>query len=171
MITSTWTPQTGPIWSIDLRFEAVDGRVECTGLTLSAADPDSPGAVNRSVLRSIPVGALLQEAREDHGLDLLGLLQPFKPTVKAARLGDLQAHDLGLGAKGSKVGRPPLSTEQLREVAKIYLSAPSKPTKAVQDHFDFDYEKAARWVRIARQRGLIAPTSKGKPSGAGLEQA
>jgi hypothetical protein len=48
--------------------------------------------------------------------------------------------------------RQQMTDERLREVARIYSEAESKPTLAVMRRFDLSRPTAGRWVGLARKR-------------------
>jgi Family of unknown function (DUF6214) len=67
--------------------------------------------------------------------------------------------DIGLAMKG----RPRISREHLKEVAEIYRAhIDSNPTEKVAAAFGKDRRTAGRYVRQARDAGLLPPTSRGK---------
>jgi hypothetical protein len=57
-----------------------------------------------------------------------------------------------------ELARDITSDEHLREVAKVYMAATEKPTRAVEEAFrPISHSTAARWVGKARQRGFLPP--------------
>lgn len=60
------------------------------------------------------------------------------------------------------------TNETLRKLAAVYAVAYAcglHPVKAVTDTFGLARSTAGRWVSMARERGLLGPTTPGKPSG------
>ena len=58
--------------------------------------------------------------------------------------------------------------EHYRQVAEVYdeaIDAGDPPTQAVAETFDVPYTTAARWVRRARDLGLLPPPTPGLPLG------
>jgi hypothetical protein len=55
----------------------------------------------------------------------------------------------------AKLARTKLTAEHLSEVARIYRDAPSLPRQAVVDYFGTNENTASRWIRAARERGLL----------------
>jgi hypothetical protein len=67
--------------------------------------------------------------------------------------------DIGLAMKG----RPRISREQLEQVAQIYRDhIDGSPTEKVATAFGKDRRTAGRYVRMARDAGLLPDTTKGK---------
>jgi hypothetical protein len=64
-------------------------------------------------------------------------------------------------------GRPPLTDDFLREVARIYQEnvGERRPVKAVADHYGAPYQTASKWATKARGRGFLSATSNGRMSG------
>lgn len=63
-------------------------------------------------------------------------------------------------------GRPRLGDDTYRRVADVYTAALRQglpPTKTVGDAESISRATAATWVRRARQRGFLPPTTKGRP--------
>jgi transposase len=49
-----------------------------------------------------------------------------------------------------------ITDEHLREVARIYSNdTTGAPTKAVADHFNTSRQNAGKWVKAAREQGLM----------------
>ena len=53
-----------------------------------------------------------------------------------------------------------ITDELLAEVADVYRANPDAPTKAVREHFQISPANASRYVKQARERGLLEPRSK-----------
>ncbi len=155
--------RSGP-WEVEVRFGAIAGRVECIGIDIHPlADPPTD-PLTTAVVRQVNLSALIDRAREDADLDLQRLVLPRKGF--GVRLDTLR--DAGLGPLAIRRPRPgpkPKSREHYEEVARVYLSSPRTPTRAVKEHFTVSDSTAAKYVAGARQRGLIAPTTRGKRSG------
>ncbi|MDP9403839.1 MAG: hypothetical protein M3P85_11070 [Actinomycetota bacterium] len=62
--------------------------------------------------------------------------------------------EAALGSVGRR--RFVLTDEHLAEVAKVYIANPKTPTKAVAEHFFTSRQNAGKWVRAARDAGLIS---------------
>lgn len=67
--------------------------------------------------------------------------------------------DIGLAMKG----RPRISREHLEQVAEIYREhIDGRPTDAVATAFGRDPRTAGRYIRMARDAGLLPATTRGK---------
>jgi hypothetical protein len=156
-----WPDEAAGPWQTEVEYGVVGGRVECVGLRVTSVSGDM--RLTSADLRKMPFADLLARARRDYPDDLERLLG-LGPFIK---VGDLQRLGLGLLADKHR-GRPPSwGPEQLAELANVYLRASAaSPTKAVADHFHISRSAAAKLVAKARQAGLLAPTSRGKVSGA-----
>lgn len=152
---------------------------------------DGPRPVLASEVRSIPLARLLQQAaaelRQHFQADLV-THQYFRELGEAYRPGptDLTGRPRGeaglqyerllaraiesLGEPRPGVGRKRmLGPEELAKVADTYLTAwrqGNPPTQAVAKAFGISASAAAKRVAQARNAGLLAPTSSGRPSGA-----
>jgi hypothetical protein len=82
--------------------------------------------------------------------------QSFERRLQAAR----KAADKGsVGRRGHKL-------DHYEKVARVYLAAKARPTKAVMDHFGVERSTANKWVERARHDyRLIPSTTPGKASG------
>jgi hypothetical protein len=58
-----------------------------------------------------------------------------------------------------------LTDDFLKEVASVYrANADSAPIEAIREAWPSAHSTAARWVRLARDRGFLPPTTQGKAS-------
>lgn len=165
MIEESWTPVGGAPLTVAFEFRAVSGHVECVAMTVRSQDARSP-RISSTLVRGIPVGRLMQNARDDHAVELLDLVVPRQAKLKAARLGDLSAAGVGVLAPRKRPGRPRIPDEKLRQVATVYRGSPVTPVLAVKEHFHLEeYGTAARWVHLARLHGFLDPTTPGRRGG------
>jgi hypothetical protein len=116
-------------------------------------DPEvdnEPGSVSSSVLRQVPIGAILAGAQAHFvGTHGPGIKHFTKP------------------AERPSPGRTPLSDALLREVAEGYLAevAPGKPRGAIKrlaERMDKPQPTVSRWVGRARQDGWLGPAIPGR---------
>jgi len=58
--------------------------------------------------------------------------------------------------------RPPrqMTDKFLRDVARVYTKAKSKPVIAVMQRFGSSRPTAGQWVMVARERGFLAPSTR-----------
>jgi hypothetical protein len=156
-------PKAGP-WEAEVRFGLVDGRVECIGIDVHPLSTRATEPLTATVLRRVNLGTLIGEVLDDAGPDLqrlAGLRRRYGPT-----LGEMQAAGIGqLAKRRKKPGPKPKDVAHYQEVARIYLSTPSKPTKAVKNHFLVSESTAGKYVAGARDLGLIPQTTRGRRSG------
>jgi hypothetical protein len=116
------------------------------------------------VVRQLNLSALIDRAREDTDDELLRLALPRQGF--GVSLDTLRGIGLGpLGVSRKQPGPKPKNREHYEEAARVYLAAPRNPTQAVREHFHVSESTAAKYVNGARQRGLIAPTTRGRRSG------
>jgi hypothetical protein len=152
---------------VSLGFRAVGGKVECTDVRIEPIDQEHPPAVTtEKVLRRIPLARFVDKIRIE---DLTNEMGSLVGIPGPGRLGDLAQEAIRQLSEGqqSKRGRPRTrGKDHFAEVARVYVSSPTKPTKAVAEHFDVTSSTAANWVSRARELGLIAPTTRGRASGA-----
>lgn len=175
-------PDTGPL-RIEGHWVLRDGRPECVGLEiykgvtplrdrsgyqrpkgsapmeLTALDVRLPVATIVEALWGLVAEKAGQQAvynrmtLEDHD---------YSPEVKASI-----ERDADRGETRSKLQR---GQRPLQEVAAVYADAMRKPgrkrpTEAVKEHFNVSHSTATKWVREARESGLLPVTSPGRPSG------
>ena len=58
-----------------------------------------------------------------------------------------------------------LTDDFLKEVARVYrANADSAPIEAIREAWPSAHSTAARWVRLARDRGYLPPTTQGRAS-------
>lgn len=156
-------PSKRGAWKVVFHIASVDGRKECVGIDVRSFDSDEEVEdprplletrvenVSGPVLRRIPVADLLDQVRED-----------LRSSLKSAGIEPDEIRILPSEEAGGRVGRPrTYSVKHYEAVAHVYLvswKAGFPPTKAIQQHFDVSFSKAARWVREARKLGLIGPS-------------
>lgn len=67
------------------------------------------------------------------------------------------ASELSVPTEATGQRRRKITPEHLEEVARIYLAAEEKPTRAVQLQFGVAHSTAAKWVKAARENDLLPP--------------
>jgi len=130
-------------------------------LTIRRREDGPP--VTTEGLREIPVAAFLRLALE-------GSLLRIGPTERdeERRTSSWKLTPLGpiaLSERAQAGGGP--SDADLRAVADIYQLAylTGAPTKTVMQRLDLPRSTASRWIRIARDRGLLGPATPRKAGG------
>ncbi len=153
----------GP-WFIELHWQVIDGRAECVGFDLRSSLPEGHrlstgyrGILRRkgtpltaTLLRSIPVGQLVAEHRDELHAMLGGTV--FDPA----------------GAR-----RPRSTPARLTEAAAAYQqawSAGTSTTRAVQDHFNISAGAARKLIWQARDAGLLPKTQSGVARGGRIKR-
>lgn len=147
-----------------MRLGAVSGRVECIGIDVRPTSNEPSEPLTTGVLRQLRLSAFVDEVREEADeeiLDLAGLRLP-------ATLSTLRKGGVGpLAVTHRSPGRPSLPLSTYERVAEIYLTE-SKPREKIMAEFHIGTSAASNYIRGARDRGLIAPTTRGRRSGAPL---
>jgi hypothetical protein len=189
---SYWTDLHGVQWQVIPTFADLgDGRIECVGVVVRSFRernvsrepgkpdirpvglPGGPAPVTRTLLKSLPLGALVDESRRH-----LAEFDAFVATARGARAfgvppsGQRIAARLAAELKGELKKRPgrPLSFthEDFDRLSRIYAEAHAnnrKPTRAVAQAFNLSPSQAARRVHQARELGYLGPTSRGVAGG------
>lgn len=152
-----WSDPEGHPWKVSLRFAAIDGKVQCVGFTIDPVGDIRP--VTATLMRSVPVGRLIDEVLRDSSLELVRLagLPSFNTlaTLAEANLSLLRPKPAG-DESTPRRGRPrKYGPEHYARVARIYLESASSPTSRVADDFKVPITRAANWVRTARDLGLL----------------
>jgi transposase len=140
------------------------------------------GVVTASLLRELPAGRLIADAKrtEAYTARTWAASKERDPELRqAARVAGIEAATVRYwksrrdkarrqlsAIEKSRGGRPRLyDADHFAEVAQVYLAGGDTPTIAVAAHFYLSRSAAAKQVARARKLGLLAETTKGKPSG------
>jgi len=127
-------------------------------------------AIAQVVLRELRVhlGDAATEYSPDHASR--GWMKEYfgQGAVLGAPVTQFQAMEIArqadeLATAGQRRAR--ITPKHLEAVASVYRSANEEglpPTQAVAQHFKTSHSTAARWVGMARKRGLLPPTEPGK---------
>ncbi len=149
-----WPDSVAGPFRITVEWGNVEGRADCIAFEIRTMPGQPPVPLTTTLLRSIPLTGLVDEKRQ------VFAAQPPIPSPTWRELWE---------ERKAKGGRPPLSDDFLREVARVYSAAwqaGGTPTKAVQEQLGpTQYGTAARWVMKARVRGFLGATSPGKSGG------
>jgi hypothetical protein len=131
----------------------IGGRWEPVAIQVKTVRPEQTGPITGTLIRSIPLGRLVDQAR----VEQLGLAQ------RATFKGEPPQGFVEAWGRGEK---PRLGVEHYRRVADIYLAAfaaGASPTKAVAEVFHVSTSTAGSWVSRARNKhGLLPKTPMGK---------
>jgi hypothetical protein len=157
----TWPAEEGLPYRLELRVVHEDGRFVVDQLTVKRREGGPP--VTTEHLREVPIAALLRLAVESNVVRVRG---------SATREGDTSswelewASPLALSERAKGGGGP--SDEDLRTVAALYQVAYATgqaPTRLVMNRLELPRSTAGRWIRMARERGLLGPATPRKAGG------
>jgi hypothetical protein len=176
---STYTlwpdPWKGP-WEVTLLWRLTSGRYECVSFKIEEFNPparksapDPAHVITAQLIRSVPVGRLVDAARHRTARDAESV------AGGAAARGDAdwekwqREFAAGFKAETAGGGRPRMwGDEHYQEVARAYAAAwqsGSSPTKSVEKLFQVSHSTAARWVRECRKRGFLGDTHERRAGG------
>jgi hypothetical protein len=156
----TWHAEEGLPYRLELRVVHEDGRFVVDQLTVKRREGGPP--VTTEGLREVPVAAFLRLAVESN-------VMRVGPTIRDGNRSSWKltwASPLALSERAKGGGGP--SDEDLRTVAALYQVAYATgqaPTKLVMNRLDLPRSTASRWVRMARDRGLLGPATPRKAGG------
>ncbi len=136
-----------------------------------AEDPVPFPRLTSSVLRSLPIGQLFNEAHDALASALHDLVIPDELTARWSAAGQEEASawndEIRKEAQGfgGPTGGRDLGDDHYREVARIYseaVKAGQSPTAAVAAHFAVSKSAAAKKVARARDRQFLPSTTRGR---------
>lgn len=131
--------------SLDLQFE--NGRLECRELKCTRERADV--ALTTETLRQVPVGRLIQDAAEIVVSD-----EDLRMQIH------LLSEELDYESI-AKAGPVPETLEWVAVVYRFAYAVHEDPTKKVAERFAVSQSTATRWVRKARELGLLGSAVKG----------
>jgi hypothetical protein len=147
----------------DMVYEQPVGRMGhfvCDRLIVKRREDGPP--ITTEGLREIPVAAFLRAAVEANLMRVGPTLHEGKtPTWTLTWAGPI-----ALSERARAGGGP--SEKDLRAVADVYQIAyvtGGPPTKTVMERLGLPRSTASRWIRMARERGLLGPATPGKAGG------
>ncbi len=141
---------------VEIHVAVVDGQPRCAELRCRPRPGGPP--VTSEGLRRVALARYLRESTvayaehlvlDEHGEVMFG---------RATGTGDESL----LARAAQRRPRRQMTDDLLRDVARVYTEAESKPTVAVMRHFQVSRPTAGRWVMTARERGFLpkVPTKK-----------
>ncbi len=176
----------GGLWKVTLTWAEVDGRAEVIGVNIRSyeqvfgdlksgtaeAEPMHPSGfatMNAATWRALPIGQIINRARRSHKKSLERIAERTPQLMDDKRREDLKALQ---GERSGSRGRPRLyGPDHYAKVAEFYRTAwraGRAPTTAVAKRWRVEPSTAAKWVKRAREEGLLGETTPGKagePSG------
>ena len=161
--------QKGP-WKVYATTAIVNGRWELTGLSI---EPDGLAAVLTStVLKKLRLPELFADHQRQIRASNEFLAAPGRGRIKVTLGGrELSPSDAGrflnsASSAAPRTGRPthwtPTLLAEVGQVYRVAWSARKPPTEAVAAHFNLSASGAAKVVRLARAKGLLPMTTRGK---------
>jgi len=155
-------PKSGP-WRVHCQWTNIDGYTRLTGMSIEGIERlTKSGGVTMPTLTASVVASLPLNRVADQ------VLEKVRATFEAFNIGPPDDVEImGRHVSGGKTGRPPLSYDDLEQVAAIYRNGGANPTKAVADALNISRSAAAKRVAKARspEVGLLEPTSQGRAGG------
>ncbi len=161
--------------------EMPDGRMLCSDVRVTWVAKNEPQEVTSTLMREIPFGSLIAEARSLRARSDARSLQVQRSARGRARLLDttppaalIKSIERRLSGQAGKPGRPPVRrAEFYAKVAQVYSQAYQRgepPTRSVSQArrelgVILSSSAAAKAVRRARSLGFLGPTEKGKAGG------
>jgi hypothetical protein len=157
-------PERRPRYLVTVRLREVGARLECVGLAVDSISEAT--SVQSSTMRSLPVGAIVDEAKrrvltQELELENRSLTEPRDGEPALIERGEhfqqraelIEAHLARATGHGTGKRYPP---GHLEMVAEVYRDAKGRrPTKAVADAFRISPTAAANQVVRARQLGFL----------------
>lgn len=162
-----WPTEDGP-WQVQLHYAMRLDRTECVGISIKPMVDDCP-ALDSGVLRKLRLAELiaqdgawrqqkaqarLRAAERDPNFDPRGLANLRREADRAAQ-----------PVQGARPGRKPMyGDDHYAKVAAEYLTRADQrnPTQQIAALFHVERTTAATWIREARRRGLLPPTTQGR---------
>jgi hypothetical protein len=137
---------------VTLEVEILDRQPRCRAVTCSARDDQS--FVTAGTLKSLPITRYLQLASSNAVMSVTK--DPHGPGLVLQPVGDDEVGVLANQLERIGRRRRLITDGFLRDVADLYLrNQADAPTKAVAEHFHTSRQNAGKWVKAARDRGLL----------------
>jgi hypothetical protein len=136
---------------IEIHVSVIDGQPRCADLRLRMRPGGSP--VSSENLRKIPLARYVRESPR-----LFAVRADIDENGEVMFMASTGVEDFAsLDRAAKERPRRAMTPELLRDVARVYLEAESKPTQAVMRRFTLSRPTAGRWVGLARKSGFIPP--------------
>lgn len=161
----------GVEWTVEVRWDLVEGWLECVGFSLTQEEADSAMPLTAATLRRFRLGEVVREARTKRYSEMGGdILAAYDAGELSAEISGGFADSLRRELRplaGRQPGRPKkaLGRDHYSEVARIYSQAlveGTPPLQAVVKQKFVSESTASRWVADARKQGLLPPTTPGR---------
>jgi len=134
---------------VEIHVAVVEGQPRCAELRCRPRPGGPP--VSSEGLRRLPLGRYLRESAS-----LYAVRAQFDEQGEIVFLQDTGTGDEEPLARAAKQRpRRQMTDDLLRDVARVYTEAESKPTQAVMRRFGLSRPTAGRWVMVARERDFL----------------
>ncbi len=133
---------------LEIHVAVIDGQPQCAELRCRPR-PGGPPVTSES-LRWVALSQYVRASAELYCVRVVGH-DEGQVVVSATGTGDGPL----LARAAQQHPRQQMTDELLRDVARVYSEAGSKPTIAVMRRFHLSRPTAGRWVGIARKRGFL----------------
>jgi hypothetical protein len=162
---AAWSPFTSfaeieGLYRLEFRVVYEEGRFVCEELTIKRRSDGPP--ITTEGIREIPIAAFLRLAVE-------GNVMRVGPTIRDGNKSSWELtwiDPITLSERARSGGGP--ADEDLRAIAEVYQVAYATggpPTKTVMQRLGLPRSTASRWIRMARERGLLGPATPRKAGG------
>lgn len=163
----------GP-WEVAIEWKESVGRLECTGFHLTPVAGQEGLKLTTTVLREISLPQFMKRVaskerqRVKHLAELAGKpISPDSPTYTPVFGGDAKHLPTVAPRPGGRTRE--IDDVFLARVAEVYTKSFAtqerlRPRMAVKDAFKVSPSTAAKYIYMARKRGFLPATDRGRPS-------
>jgi hypothetical protein len=144
---------------VEVHVAVVDGQPRCAELRCRPR-PDGPPVSSES-LRRVALARYLRQSAAMYSIRVSLDEKGDVIFMQATGTGD----EADLAQAAGRQPRRQMTEDLLRDVARVYSEATSKPVLAVMRRFELSRPTAGRWVMEARKRGFLPPANEPKPKG------
>jgi hypothetical protein len=162
--TAMWDVEDSP--KLFLRIVVDDqGRAEVDEVNVLRRHGSPP--ISSTALRDFPLAKIVRLAMEEAAFELVD--EGGRPSVRRVKERPGAGDDL-FAAYQQETRAParqgvPVTDSRLREVAELYRDAAKtqgKPKQVIAQQFHVSTSTASRWIRTARERGLLGEAMPGR---------
>jgi Family of unknown function (DUF6214) len=147
------------LYRVEFRVVYEDGRFIVDQLTIKRRSDGPP--VTTEGIREIPIAAFLRLAVKSNILNV-------GPTTRDGNKSSWEltwASPLALSERTRRTGPTEKDLQTVADVYHVTYATGAAPTKAVMDRLGLPRSTAGRWIRMARERGLLGPATPRKAGG------
>lgn len=142
-----WKDSQSRKWNIIFQWRLINGTPHATGISLSLVEGE--GSLSSSLLRKLPIGALINYDLQHGGAQKICLQSKIQISSET---------------QGPQRGQP-LDSKILEQVAFLYRQAlqnGTSPSKMIAQAFLITESSAAKRIMAARKAGFLGPACPGK---------